>query len=81
MITSFIELKLKNASYKILADRTYFGEIKGLKGVWANAKTLEKCREELKEVLEDWTVVKIRFGEKVSGLNINFDKRKNFSHA
>lgn len=57
MISDYIQNKLKTASYKILKDGTYFGEIKGIKGVWANAKTLEKCREELKEVLEDWNRV------------------------
>lgn len=54
MITDFINSKLKNAAYRILGDGTYFGEIRGIKGVWANSNSLEECREELKEVLEDW---------------------------
>lgn len=81
MIISFIESKLKNATYKILPNKTFFGEIKGLDGVWANAKTLEECRAELKEVLADWVVVKIRLGDKIPGLSFNFDKRKEFSNA
>ena len=81
MISSFIESKLKNASYKILADRTYFAEIKGLRGVWANAKTLEKCREQLQEVLEDWLLVKVKSGEKISGFSFSFDKRNKFHYA
>lgn len=32
----------------------YFGKIEDLQGVWANADSLEACREELKEVLEEW---------------------------
>ena len=28
-------------------------------GVWANAKTLEACREELESVLEGWVVLSI----------------------
>lgn len=48
MISAFIEKKLKDARYKLLKDRTYFGEIRGLPGVWANAKRLEDCRAELK---------------------------------
>ena len=63
MITSFIESKLKHASYKILGDKGYFGEITGIKGVWASAKTLDACRRELQEVLEDWIVVKIHMRE------------------
>ena len=81
MISNYIHNKLKTASYKILKNNTYYGEVRGVKGVWANAKTLEKCREELKEVLEDWVVIQIRSGKKVPGLPLNFDRRKDFSHA
>lgn len=81
MISSFIESKLNSASYKILLDKTYFGEIKGLRGVWANAKTLEKCRAELQEVLEDWLVLKLRSGETVPGFHLDIDRRKAFAYA
>ena len=81
MISSFIESKLKDASYKILRDKTYFGEVKGLRGVWANAKTLEKCRAELQEVLEDWLVLKIRKGERMAGFRLDIDRRRAFVHA
>jgi len=74
MISDYIQNKLELAKYKILEDGTYFGMIKGLRGVWADAKTLEQCREELKEVLEDWLVLQIASGK----LNI---KRKHLSHA
>ena len=60
MISAFIEKKLKDAGYKLLKDGTYFGEIWGLPGVWANAKRLEDCRAELKEVLEDWVLLPCR---------------------
>ena len=81
MISSFIESKLNSASYKILSDKTYFGEIKGLRGVWADAKTLEKCRAQLLEVLEDWLVLKIKSGDAIPGLRFDFDRRKEFSYA
>ncbi|MFA6273399.1 MAG: type II toxin-antitoxin system HicB family antitoxin [Candidatus Paceibacterota bacterium] len=76
MITDFINSKLKDAAYRILGDGTYFGEIRGVKGVWANTNSLEECREELKEVLEDWLVVKIRAGERVSGFSSVLGKRR-----
>ncbi|MFQ5661737.1 MAG: type II toxin-antitoxin system HicB family antitoxin [Candidatus Paceibacteria bacterium] len=76
MLSEFIEKQLKKAKYKILEDRTYFGEIPGLKGVWANAKNLDNCRKELREVLEDWLLLKVRNKEKVSGFNLKFDQRK-----
>ena len=53
MITDFINSKLKNIAYRILGNGTYFGKIRGAKGVRANTNSLEECREELKEVLKD----------------------------
>ena len=68
MLTEYIEKKLYTARYKILGDGKYFGEIPGLQGIWASAKTLEECREELKGVLEEWIMLKLVAGEKVPGL-------------
>ena len=49
------------ARYEILPDAgTYFGSIPGFQGVWADAPTLEACREELQEVLEDWILLALR---------------------
>lgn len=46
---------MSQAKYEILSDDgSYYGEIPGFQGVWANAETLEECREELAEVLEEW---------------------------
>lgn len=76
MITEFIEKKMSQAKYKILPDKTYFGAIAGLSGVWANSKNLEGCRNELREVLEDWLVLKLKDNEKVPGLSFAFDNLK-----
>ncbi len=49
---------MRRARYEILADDgSYYGSIPGLQGVWANASTLEACREELEEVLQDWIMI------------------------
>ncbi|NQV88736.1 MAG: type II toxin-antitoxin system HicB family antitoxin [Parcubacteria group bacterium] len=81
MFSNFIEKKMGTAKYKILEDKTYFGEVSGIKGVWANAKTLEMCRKELQEVLEDWALLKIRSHEPVPGLRIKFDRRQMKKYA
>lgn len=81
MLSEFIETKLREAHYKLLKDKTYFGEIPGLKGVWANAKNLEDCRKQLREVLEDWIVLKIRDGERVPGFNLRVDRRQLVKNA
>jgi predicted RNase H-like HicB family nuclease len=76
MLTEYIARKLRLAQYKLLKDRTYFGEIPGLRGVWANADNLEDCRRELQEVLEDWLLLKVRNREKVPGLRLRVDQRQ-----
>jgi len=71
MLIDFISKNLNKAKYKLLPDNTYFGEIPNIKGVWANAETLEDCRKELQEVLEDWLVIAIKTDKKISGLNFS----------
>jgi len=65
MLTDYISQKLVQARYKILDDGNYFGEILGLRGVWASEKNLEKCREALREVLEEWLILKLRDGDPI----------------
>lgn len=75
MLTEYIAKKLKQAKYELIEDGTYFGNIPGIRGVWANARNLEDCRKELQEVLEDWMVLKIMDHEKIPGLDMNIDRR------
>ena len=59
---------MNRARFKILDDGTYFGEIPGLAGVWANEATVEMCREVLQEVLEEWLILKIRDNDPIPRL-------------
>ncbi|PIS04608.1 MAG: HicB family protein [Candidatus Buchananbacteria bacterium CG10_big_fil_rev_8_21_14_0_10_42_9] len=81
MLSEFIEKKLKTAQYKLLKDKTYFGEIPSLQGVWAEAKTLEDCRGTLREVLEDWILLKIRSGDTIPGFKLKVDRREMVKNA
>ncbi len=55
------------------------GKIPRLKGVWASGKTLDECRSELQEVLEDWLVLKIKGEDKIPGFSVpTFSKTKSF---
>jgi len=76
MLSEFIQTQLEKARYKILKDGTYFGEIPSIQGVWANAENLENCREELREVLEDWILLKIRDKEQVAGLTMGAETHR-----
>ena len=55
MLNKYIQKALHKAKYEILSDdNSFYGEIPDFQGVYANAATLEDCREELAEVLEEW---------------------------
>ena len=60
MLPEYIKKALEKARYKVLEDGTWFAEIPGFEGVWANGTSVEECRQELMEVLEEWLVLKIR---------------------
>ena len=60
MLMNYINAALRHAKYEILPDDgTYYDEITECNGVYANADTLEDCREQLQEVLEDWILFRI----------------------
>ena len=60
MLTKYIQAAMRKAKYEILPDDgSFYGEIPGFDGVWANAESLEACREELAEVLEEWLLLGI----------------------
>jgi len=62
MLTDYIQAAMRPARYEILQDGTFYGEIADCPGVYADAETLEACREQLREVLEDWIVLGLRMG-------------------
>lgn len=48
------------AHYELLGEgEGFYGEITGFQGVYAQADTLEACREELASTLEDWLLFRI----------------------
>ena len=70
MLTAYIKAALQKAHYEILPDgEGYLGTIEGLQGVWAQAGTLEACREELQEVLEEWIVLGLKMGHPLPSID------------
>jgi len=60
MLTEYIKAAMRKAKYEMLPDdKTFYGEIPGFEGVYANAETLEACHDELEEVLEEWILFRI----------------------
>jgi predicted RNase H-like HicB family nuclease len=60
MLANYMNRAMHRAEYEILSDDgSFYGEVPGLAGVYANADSLEACRKQLKEVLEEWIVFRI----------------------
>ncbi len=63
MFSEYMAMALKKAQYKIIDDEyPYFAEVPELDGVWATGKTIEDCRNELIEVIEEWIVARLKRG-------------------
>jgi predicted RNase H-like HicB family nuclease len=77
MLTNYIRTAMQKATYELLEDGTFYGEIPDCQGVWANAATLEACREDLQDALEGWIILGLRLGHTLpilDGIDLNFTK-------
>jgi predicted RNase H-like HicB family nuclease len=60
MLAGYIRAAMSKAKYEILSDDgSFYGEVPGFDGVYSNADTLEACRDELEEVLEEWILFRV----------------------
>lgn len=60
MLKEYMQAALHHAKYEILTDDgTFYAEIPQCAGVYANADSLEACREELLSVLEEWILLRV----------------------
>lgn len=78
MLREYVRGAMHRAHYEILeGNGTYYGEIPGFEGVYANADSLESCREELEEVLEEWLLFRVSRSLEVPEVNgIRLEVRK-----
>ncbi len=60
MLSEYLRAALARAHYELQGGgEGFYGEIPGFQGVYAQADTLEACREELASTLEDWLLFRI----------------------
>ncbi len=60
MLIKYLTTVMHKAHYEFLKnDKKFYGEIPECKGVYATARSLEECRDELEEVLEEWILFRI----------------------
>jgi hypothetical protein len=69
MLTTYIRASMRQAHYEIIEDGTYYGEIEGLPGVYANAESLDDCRNLLQEALEGWRVLGLRLAHQLAAVD------------
>jgi predicted RNase H-like HicB family nuclease len=72
---------MARARYKLLKNGLILGTIPGCKGIWAEGRSLDTCRNELQEVLEDWIVLKLRDGDRLPMLGKQTLKFPSAVHA
>jgi predicted RNase H-like HicB family nuclease len=68
VIRKYVERGLRKARYDKLENGTFVAEVPGLRGVVATARSLEKCRVQLAEIIEEWVLVRVARGMRVPTL-------------
>lgn len=70
MLTKYIQAAMNKAKYELMEDQpSFYGHIPECPGVLATGETLEACRDELQEVLEDWLSLGLRLGHPIPELD------------
>lgn len=70
MLIAYIQAALSKARFEKIDDpEPYYGEVPGLKGVWATGKTQAACRKNLSEALDGWIIVRLRKGLPIPRIN------------
>jgi len=75
VLTKYIQAAMRRAKYEILEeDGSFYGHAPDLPGAWASSGTLEECREELQEVVEEWIMLGIAHHDPlpvIEGIDLN----------
>ena len=69
MISRYVSCALGRAQYRLLDDGSFAATVRGLRGVIATGVTLEACRSDLTEVVEEWVLVRVARGLTVPALD------------
>jgi predicted RNase H-like HicB family nuclease len=59
VFTEYVEKAMQHAEYEQMEDGNWWGQVAELQFTWAIAPTLEECRQELRDEVEDWLVFAI----------------------
>jgi predicted RNase H-like HicB family nuclease len=84
MLSEYIRAAMRQAKYELIENGRYYGSIRACRGCWAEARTLEECREELQSTLEDWLLLGLQMGHRlpiIDGINLNPAENRVEGHA
>ncbi len=70
MLSEYISAALRRARYKSLENGSYMATVVGLPGVIATGETIEKCREDLIEVIKEWISIRLQRGFAIPELDL-----------
>lgn len=64
MIRAYIGASMSKAHYEFIEQEgnPYYGELPGLQGVMACGATLEECRANLEDALDEWIALGLQLG-------------------
>jgi predicted RNase H-like HicB family nuclease len=74
ILSDYIDAAMDLAVYERLEDGTYAGRIPVCRGVLALASSLRGCEGELRSVLEDWILLRIKLRHPlpvIAGVDLN----------
>ncbi len=68
MVSQYVSTALDRAEYRLLDDGSFAATVRGFEGIVATGVTLEACRRELAEVVEEWILVRVARGLAIPAL-------------
>ncbi len=69
MFSEYIQAALEHAEYDTLENGSYVATVEGLQGVIAIGDTIEECRKDLIEVIEERVTIRLIKGFKIPSLD------------
>lgn len=69
MFSEYIGAALRRAKYETLENGSYMATVDGLRGVIGTGETIEVCRVDLIEVIEEWITIRLQKGLDIPALD------------
>jgi predicted RNase H-like HicB family nuclease len=75
LLSRYLRAALKGLEFRQFEDGSWYAQLPGFPGVWANEETLPDCMKTLEEVLVDWIFLKLDGEDKdipvIDGIDLN----------